>query len=109
MPRWKAHNVAEAARSKDRTAKPPYFPRGKSNAKCRAATGLAFDADIAAERMSEVLDDRQAEPGAAQLARAGLIDAIEPLKDAVQLLSGDADPRVLALPRTISGCPGPRE
>ena len=39
----------------------------------------------------QVLDDREAQPGAAQLAAAGLVDAVEPLEDARQVVAGDAD------------------
>src|SRR5207302_2120337 len=38
--------------------------------------------------------DGQPEPGAAQLARARLVDAIEALRDARQIGAGDADTRV---------------
>ena len=41
--------------------------------------------------MGQMLDDRQAKPGAAELARAGFIDAIKSLKDPGKLLFCDAD------------------
>jgi len=53
--------------------------------------GLALDADVAAEGLGEVLNDGQAEAGAAELAGASLIDTIESLEDAGKVLFGDAD------------------
>ena len=38
-----------------------------------------------------MLDDRQAEAGAAQFARAGFVDAVEPLEDALLIVRLDAD------------------
>ena len=43
----------------------------------------------------DVLDDGEAEAGAAGFARAGLVDAIEALEDALQVLGGDAGAEVL--------------
>ena len=50
----------------------------------------AFDGHAAAMGLHDVLDDGQPQAGAAQLAAAGPIDAIEPLEDARQVLGGDA-------------------
>src|SRR5438552_1103538 len=44
------------------------------DAKGRAAAELAFDADVPAKGVRQVLDNRQTQPGAAQLARAGLVN-----------------------------------
>src|SRR4051794_32473694 len=44
-----------------------------------------------------MLDNRQPQAGATQLARAGLVDAVEPLEDARQLRLGDADAGVANL------------
>ena len=50
----------------------------------------AFDGHAAAMRLHDVLDDRQAQAGAAELAAAGPIDAVEPLEDPREVLGGDA-------------------
>ena len=51
---------------------------------------LALDVEPAAMAVDDVLDDGEAEPGAAQLARAGGIDAVEALGQARQMLARDA-------------------
>ena len=71
----------------------------KLDAERGALVGLAFDADVAAEGLGEVLDDGEAEAGAAELAGAGFIDAVEPLEDAGEVLLGDADAGVGDLER----------
>ena len=50
----------------------------------------AFDIDAALMGLDDVLDDGQAEAGAAELAAAGAIDAVEALEEARQVLRGDA-------------------
>src|SRR6266849_2019448 len=47
----------------------------------RAPPRLALDPELAAVGEHEVLDDREAETGAAELARSRLVDAVEPLGD----------------------------
>ena len=47
--------------------------------------------DLAAVGGGDVLDDREAEAGAAGGAVAGRVDAVEPLEDPVHLAGGDAD------------------
>src|SRR6185503_12153072 len=46
---------------------------------------VALDVQLPAVRQHEVLDDRQSEPRAPQLARAGLVHAVEALGDARQV------------------------
>ena len=50
----------------------------------------AGDLEPAAMAVEDVLDDREAEPGAAQFARAGGVDAVEALGQARQVLAGNA-------------------
>ena len=50
----------------------------------------AFDRDVAVVGLDDVLDDGQAQAGAAQLAAAGPVDAVESLEDPRQVLAGDA-------------------
>src|SRR5690349_4171197 len=61
------------------------FGRGlggrKRDEEFRPLAGDAFDADLAAVRLHDVLHDRKPEPGAALLARAGLVDPIKTLED----------------------------
>ena len=56
-----------------------------------AAARRAFDADFAAEGLGEVLHDREAEAGAAELARAGFVDAVEAFENAFLIGGFDAD------------------
>src|SRR5207244_221559 len=60
----------------------------------RAAAGFAADVELAAVALRDVLDDRQAETGAARLARAAAVDAVEALGQARQGLAPDADAAV---------------
>ena len=55
------------------------------------AAGLAPHGDLAAVVADGVLDDREAETGAAGRARPGRIDAVEALEDPLLLLLGDPD------------------
>ena len=56
----------------------------------RAAARPRPDAHVAAVVLHGVLDDAEAEPGSARVARAGLVDAVEALEDAVEVLPLDA-------------------
>src|SRR5690242_11906163 len=51
---------------------------------------LALDVERTAMVADDMLDDGEAEPGAAQLARAGGIDAVEALGQPRQVLARDA-------------------
>src|SRR6185295_19824534 len=63
----------------------------------RALAEPARDLDLAAVRLGDVLDDREAEPGPPLLAGAPLVDPIEALEDARQGLLRDPDAGVLDL------------
>ena len=57
----------------------------------RAPPSARFSArTVAAVQLDQVLDDRQAEAGAAGIARARLVDAVEALEHARQILVGNA-------------------
>ena len=60
-----------------------------------AVAKLAFSPDASAVSLHNVLDDGEAEAGAAGLARARLVDAIKALEDALEMLGGDAGAEVL--------------
>ncbi len=60
-----------------------------------ALAEFAFSPDAAAVSLHNVLDDGKAEAGAAGFARARLVNAVEALKDALQVLGGDAGAEVL--------------
>src|SRR5689334_17971550 len=60
-----------------------------------ALTEPAGNRDAAVHRPNEVLDDRQAQAGAAELAGAGLVHPVEALEDARQVVLGNADAGVL--------------
>src|SRR5258708_11588414 len=51
----------------------------------RALAGRALDVEAAAVAVDDVLDDGEAQPGAAQLARAGGVDAVEALGESRQV------------------------
>src|SRR6266851_10478843 len=74
---------------------------------CGAAAELAFSLHAPAVCLHEVLDDRQAEPRAAFLARPAGVDPIKPLKNAGQVIGGDAAAGVADLDdRVVSGSMG---
>src|SRR4029077_12911232 len=54
----------------------------------------AVDGDLAADRLDQVLDDREAQAGPPQLPAPRLVDAVEAFEDAGQVVAGDADPGV---------------
>ena len=68
----------------------PVGRRGKGHREGRAAPLLAPDAHPAPVVGADVLDDRQAQAGAAGGARAGGVDPVEALEDALLLGRGDA-------------------
>jgi hypothetical protein len=57
----------------------------------RALAGLALDVDLAAVALHHVLDDRQAQPGAAGVARAAAVHAVEALGQPRHVLARDAE------------------
>ena len=66
---------------------------GSSIVNDRAALAAGSRRDLAAVQLDQVLDDRQAQAGAARIARAArsrLVDAIEALEDARQIRVGNA-------------------
>src|SRR4029453_14485184 len=62
-----------------------------------AAARPGADRDLAPLCLCQVFNDREAEPRAAEVAGARLVDAVETLEDARQVLGRDADPLVLHL------------
>src|SRR4051812_14228432 len=63
---------------------------GEQEAERRADADLALDAERAAVDPGDPLADREPQPEAAGRARADLVDAVEPLEEARQVLGGDA-------------------
>ena len=63
----------------------------KSNGEGRALTGLAPHVHLAAMDGGDVLDDAEAEARTAIPATTGIVDAVEPLEDALLVLGADAD------------------
>src|SRR6185295_17959120 len=59
-----------------------------------ALPDLAFHPDLAVVRLHDVFDDGESKPGAALLARARLVHAIEPFEDALGRIGRDARPVV---------------
>ena len=68
----------------------------------RTRADPAGDVDLAADGLDQVLDDREPQAGAAEFAASRLVDAVEPLEDAGQVVAGDADSGVGDLDRTAS-------
>src|SRR4051794_10757748 len=58
---------------------------GKDEPEGRALARLAVDVELTAMALHDVLDDRQSQPGAARLARAAAVDAIEALGEPRQV------------------------
>ena len=63
---------------------------GKGEGEQAALARLALHGDRAAVGLGDVLDDREPQPGAAHVAAAPLVHAVEPLEDARQVLALDA-------------------
>src|SRR5262245_16848836 len=70
-----------------------------------AAAALRFTADVHddAHALGQVLHDREAEAGPAELAATRLVDTVEALEDAGQMLGGDAGAVVLNLDHGTTG------
>src|SRR6266849_4249419 len=64
---------------------------GDGEVELRAAADFAFDPDAAAMHFDDVLGDGEAQAGAAELAGARSVDAIEALEDARLVGGGDAN------------------
>src|SRR6476469_6672914 len=56
----------------------------------RALADLAFEPQPSSVSLDDMLDDREAEPGAAERAAAARIDPVEALGDSRDMLGGDA-------------------
>ena len=68
---------------------------GKSNRKNRAFAEFAADPDLRAVDHSGVLDDGEAQTGAAHFLGTTLVDPVKTLEDPVQIFSGNPDSVVL--------------
>src|SRR5688572_7425966 len=73
---------------------------------CAAFANLALDDDQSLMQLSDVLDDREAQPRPADLAAARLVDTVKAFEDAVELdlrdahaVVGDTDSRAAVLAR----------
>src|SRR4029077_5730092 len=64
--------------------------RAQEDGEHRAGAEGALDVEKSAVAVEDVLDDREPEPGPAHFARAGGVDAVEPLGQPWQMLAGDA-------------------
>src|SRR5581483_778650 len=82
------------------------FGRRQAHAHRGALFERAFDLELALVRLHDVLDDRQPEAGAAEIARARLVDSIKALGEARQIFfrnagagvaDGDLDIAVMAV------------
>src|SRR6267378_1683774 len=62
----------------------------QKNSEDRASPGRAFDLEKPAMMIYDMFDDGQAEPGAAQLARARGVNPVEPFGQSGQVLARDA-------------------
>ena len=60
-----------------------------------ALAQLALCPDAAAVGLDDVFDDGKTEAGAAGFARTRLVDAVEALEDALEVVGGDAGAEVL--------------
>src|SRR5262245_6622673 len=68
---------------------------GQGHDESAALANLALDADFAAVGQHQMLDDGEAQAGAAEVARAGVVDAIEALEQARVVLARNAGATVL--------------
>ena len=58
--------------------------------KCGSTARGAFDPDAAAVGLDDIFHDREPEPGAARVARAVLVDAVEAFEDVRLVVGGDS-------------------
>ena len=72
----------------------PAYARGSVKVKRATALGPVFGADAAAMQLDQVLDNRQSQAGAARIAGARLVDAIEALENPRQILFGNSGPAI---------------
>ena len=73
----------------------------QTDRECAALARLAFDPQLAAVAVDDMLDDGEAQPGAADRPRARRIDAVEPFGQARDVLAWDA--LALVLDRDADG------
>src|SRR5438270_11276849 len=66
----------------------------KRDRELRTTFGPILRAHVSAVQLDEVLHDCEAEPGAARIARARLVDAIEPLEHPRQVFFGNPRPPI---------------
>ncbi len=66
----------------------------KKDGERAAFANRTFHMDGTAVNLDDVLDDGEAQPGAAELAAAGGIDAVEALEEPVEVLAFDSEPFV---------------
>src|SRR5438046_3703213 len=81
-------------RPERRSRRPARAPRRHRHREARATARLAFDAHRRAHAFGQVLGDGEPEARAPQLAAAGLVDAVEALEDAGEMLGRYAGPVV---------------
>src|ERR1700730_4268152 len=80
--------------------------RAQEDGEHRAGAEGALDVEKSAVAVEDVLDDREPEPGPAHFARAGGVDAVEPLGQPWQMLAGDAFALITHSNRYKGGAPG---
>src|SRR5437667_9066509 len=80
--------------------------RAQKHGENRAGAEGAVDVEESAVAVEDVLDDREAEPGPAHFARACGVDAVEPLGQPRQMLTGDAFALITHGHRQESAVPG---
>ena len=64
---------------------------GQMNGKPGTRADAAGHIDLTADRLDQMLDDREPQPGPAELAAACFVDAVEPFENAGQVVARDAD------------------
>src|ERR1700722_6643423 len=80
----------------------------KMDGEDRSQAGLALDLEQAAVMADDMLDDGEAEPGAAERARTRGIDAVEALGEAGNMLARDAAAVVAHAERDAAAVAGAR-
>ena len=68
---------------------------GQGEVELRAVAEFALSPEAATVSLEDVLDDGEAEAGAAGFAGAGLVNAVKPLEDAMEVFRGDAGAKIL--------------
>src|SRR5258708_37218118 len=100
---WKSVNSESKADGGKRPSFDEHLGGGEGEEEGAAVAEFAFGADGAAVGEHDVFGDGETEAGAAGFAGAGLVDAVEALEEAGQVLGGNAGAEILHIKFDAAG------